>query len=217
LTFAEVLERTAVLDETARQTSDTIATSNAAAVEDARRHLRVIACFDCVAPKGCCTMVTGAYLHEGAAIAARLVAERRDTPALREELRTAAEGMEASDVTEYRRPCAFLGADDRCTIYDDRPSVCGVHLVTSPPPACSDPTAITVSAVVGTAHVDLPRAAADEFGTTLGLPVLDVPYRGALPRMVLVCLEAWHRRDFVAYLADALVPAIRRYRWAIRA
>jgi Fe-S-cluster containining protein len=217
LTFAETLEETALLDEMARRTSETIATSNAAAVDEARRRLRVISCFDCTVSKGCCTMVTGAYVHEGAVVAARLIADRRDTPALREELRTAAERMEASDVTEYRQPCAFLGAHDRCTVYDDRPSICGVHLVTSAAAACRDAPWTTVSAVVGTSHVDLPRAASAEFVAALGLPALDVPYRGALPRMVLVCLEAWHRRDFVSYLADELIPAIRRYRWATKA
>lgn len=217
LTLAETIEGTSLLDEAARRTSETIAASNATAVDHARKHLRVIACFDCVAPKGCCTMVTGAYLHEGAVVAARLVADRRDTPALRDALRTAAERMEASDVTEYRQPCAFLGADDRCTVYDDRPSICGVHLVTSPAAACRDAPSTTVSAVVGTAHVDMPRAACADFAAAVGLPVLEFPYRGALPRMVLACLEAWHRRDFASYLIGALIPAIRRYRWAIKA
>lgn len=213
-TFAEELERSGLIEIAAKRTRETIETSNAAAVADAHVHLRVIACFGCEAPKGCCTMVTGAYLHEGVAIAARLVDEGRDTPALREELRVAAERMERSDVEEYRQPCAFLGADDRCSVYGERPSVCGVHLVSTPAAACSDPSAITESAVVGTAHVDVPRAMDAEFRASLGMPALDVPYRGALPRMVLVALEAWDRRDFAAYLADALRPAIHRYRWA---
>jgi Fe-S-cluster containining protein len=217
LTFAETLEATSLLDEAGRRTSEAIAASNGLAVDHARQHLRVISCFACAAPKACCTMVTGAYLHEGAVVAARIVAERRDTPALRAELRTAAERMETSDVTEYRQPCAFLGADDRCTVYEDRPSICGVHLVSSPAAACRDAPSTTVSAVVGTAHVDLPRAACADFAAALGLPALEHPYRGALPRMVLACLDAWHRRDFASYLAGTLVPAIRRYRWAIKA
>ncbi|HUQ04347.1 MAG TPA: YkgJ family cysteine cluster protein [Kofleriaceae bacterium] len=213
-TFADELERLGLVVTTAERTRETIARSNADAADDARVRLRVIACFDCTAPKSCCTMVTGAYLHEGAVLAARLVDEGRDTPALRETLRSAAEGMEASDRVEYARPCAFLGADDRCTVYEERPSVCGVHLVTSPAAACTEARETTVSAVAGAVHVELPRETDETFRAALGLPAIDVPYRGAMPRMVLACLEAWERRDFVAFLTDAVIPAVRRYRWA---
>jgi hypothetical protein len=198
------------------RTRAAIAASNDLAVAHARVHLHVIACFACTAPKACCTMVTGAYLHEGVAVAARLIEDGRDTPALRRALEVAAHGMETSDQVEYRRPCAFLGADARCTVYEDRPSVCGVHLVTSPAPACGDADAVTVSAVTGDAHVELPRATAEHFRKSLGLPALDVPYRGALPRMVLLALEAWDRYDHVAFLAAHGKPAVHRYRWATR-
>ena len=213
-TFGDELEAQGLVAAAAAETQDAIVASNALAVAAARVHLRVIACFDCTAPKGCCRMVTGAYLHEGAVIAARLADEGRDTPALRDALRAAAEAMEASDRVEYRRACVLLGGDDRCTVYDVRPSVCGAHLVTSPASACSDPAATTTSALAGEAHVARPRAAAERFREALGLPALDVPYRGALPRMVLACLEARERHDFVAFLADELRPAIHRYRWA---
>jgi hypothetical protein len=84
--------------------------------------------------------------------------------------------------------------------------------VTSPASTCAARTA--TSAVTGTAHTALALATAEQFRAALGAPVLDVPYRGALPRMVLLCLEAWDRRDDLAGLIDALVPALRRYRWA---
>ncbi len=213
-TFAEELERQGLIDATLRRTREVIADSNAAAVEHARVSLTVISCFDCTAPKGCCAMVTGAYLHEGAAIAARLIDENRDTPELRDALGAAAHAMETSGERAYRRPCVFLGPDQRCTVYEDRPSVCGAHLVTSPAMACSDPDATRVSALVGTLHVDAPREVAEQFRASLGLPALDVPYRGALPRMVLVCLEAWHRRDYVTLLPEEVRPAVHRYRWA---
>jgi hypothetical protein len=161
-------------------------------------------------------MVTGAYLHEGVAIAARLLDEGRDSPDLRRSLFDAADAMERSDQIEYRRPCVLLGVDERCTVYDDRPSVCGAHLVTSPAPACSDPSATTVSAISGTAHVELPGATAEQFRVALAMPALDVPYRGALPRMVLLALEAWHRHDYVAFLAEHVRRAVHRYRWATR-
>ncbi len=215
-TFAEELERQGLVEATVQRTRAVIAHSNAAAVEHARVNLKVISCLDCRAPKGCCWLVTGAYLHEGVAIAARLIDEGRDTPELRQALGTAAHEMETSDTMSYRRPCVFLGPDDRCTVYEDRPSVCGAHLVTSPAMACSDSTATTVSALVGTLHTETPRQVAEQFRASLSLPPLDIPYRGALPRMVLLCLEAWHRRDHLRSLAGRVRPAVHRYRWAIR-
>jgi Fe-S-cluster containining protein len=41
----------------------------------------------------------------------------------------------------YRRldlPCAFLGADNRCTIYQDRPLACRTHHVVTDPAECSE-------------------------------------------------------------------------------
>ncbi len=38
-------------------------------------------------------------------------------------------------VTE-RQSCVFLGEDDRCTVYEDRPMSCRLHLVTSDPILC---------------------------------------------------------------------------------
>ncbi len=211
-TFGEEVDRTGLLDSVVVATRDTIERSNAASSAAARVHLRVITCDACTAPKACCAMVTGAYLHEGAVIAARLLADGRDTPRLRDTLAAAAHDMETVDESAYHRPCAFLGPDERCTIHDIRPSVCGVHLVTSPAASCADRSAI--SAVAGNAHLELPRATAEHVRATLGLPHLAIPYRGALPRMVLLCLEAWHRRDHVAFLTESLVPALHRYRWA---
>ncbi len=215
-TFAEELERLGLLDVAARATRETIARSNADAITAARFTLRVISCFACTAPKACCTMVTGAYFHEGVAVAARLIADGRDTPALRQALAVAADDMETLDVDAYHRPCVFLDDGDRCTVYDDRPSICGVHLVTSPAQVCAEARATTISAVSGTAHVDVPRAAAEQVRAALGLPALDVPYRGAYPRMVLLALEAWDRRDHVSFLAEHLRRALHRYRWATR-
>ena len=41
-------------------------------------------------------------------------------------------------------------------------------------------------------------------------------YRGALPRMVLLCLEAWHRRDYATFLAERVLPASHRFEWAVK-
>lgn len=37
--------------------------------------------------------------------------------------------------------CVFLGDDGACRVYEDRPSSCRKHLVTSPPAACTTPGA----------------------------------------------------------------------------
>lgn len=89
----------------------------------ARTQLSVISCHGCTAPKGCCHHRVTAWLHEGVPIAQRLRHEQRDTPALRDALRDAAVLMARRD-SAYSRPCVFLDAAERCTIYDDRPSVC---------------------------------------------------------------------------------------------
>ena len=66
-----------------------------------------------------------------------------------------------------RMPCPFL-EDERCTIYDDRPSACRELLVTSPAELCQDlaanavvplPVSVRVSTVLGLAWADLMQAA----------------------------------------------------------
>lgn len=45
--------------------------------------------------------------------------------------------MENTSRRTYQRPCVFLDADERCTVYAERPSAC-VALVYSLPVACSE-------------------------------------------------------------------------------
>jgi Fe-S-cluster containining protein len=214
-TFGEVLAAEGMIEKVSRATRGIIAQSTDAAVERARVRLTVVSCMDCTAAKTCCSLVTSAYLYEAVPIAARLIAEGRDTPALRDVLKAAAHMMETTRTERYQRPCVFLDGDQRCTIYEDRPSVCGTHLVSSPPAACSDPSA-TVSKIVGPLQDTVPPQIEGEFCLQLGLRRIERPYRGALPRMVLLCLEAWSRRDYVTFLAERALPAAHRYAWATR-
>jgi Fe-S-cluster containining protein len=200
LTFGEIVERGGVLAQASRVTRDVIRRSDAGAAEDARVHLYVITCDTCTASKACCSYVTTAYLHEAIPIAARLIRERRDTPTLRKRLRDVAEQMEAAPSLGLVSPCVFLDPAERCSIYEDRPSVCGRHLVSSDPALCATPGA-EVKAIQVPLDVDVRGETAVEVADGLGLEPIGTQYCGMMPRMVLLCLEAWTRRDFARFLA----------------
>lgn len=59
--------------------------------------------------------------------------------------------------------CIFLGTNNICSIYENRPSICRKHLVTTPPTKCADahgnPMALTVpiATVIISAAVSLPN------------------------------------------------------------
>ncbi|MBZ0236110.1 MAG: YkgJ family cysteine cluster protein [Deltaproteobacteria bacterium] len=199
LTFGEVVERGGVRDHASRVTRDVIRRSNEAAAEDARVHLYVLSCDTCAATKACCGYVVTAYLYEAIPVAARLVRERRDTPALRKRLRDAAARMEAVGAGHVG-PCVFLDAAERCTIHDDRPAVCGTHLVSSPAERCARPGG-EVTAIAAPLLETVPPATAVAIAEELGLAPIGTQYFGMLPRMVLLCLEAWARPDYVRFLA----------------
>ena len=55
-----------------------------------------------------------------------------------------------------------------------------------------------------------------QFCLAAGLQRLPVHYRGALPRMVLLALQAWDRRDYVSFLAERALPAAHRTAWATK-
>jgi Fe-S-cluster containining protein len=211
LTFGEVVERGGVREQASLATREVIRRSNAEGAEAARVHLFVISCDTCTAPKACCTFVTTAYLYEALPIASRLVRERRDTPALRKRLRDAADAMETSRSLDYRRPCVFLDEAERCTIYEDRPSVCGTHLVSSPAEQCAQAGG-RVEKVVAPLQESAPPQFAQVLGDSIGLESIGMHYFGAMPRMVLLCLEAWSRPDYVRYLAKHGRVAAERFR-----
>ncbi len=201
LTFGQIAEGGGVRDDVSRVTRDLIRRSNEAAAADARVHLYVISCDSCAAAKACCACVVTAYLYEAIPIAARLVRARRDTPALRMRLRDAAERMEAVGADGHVGPCVFLDAAERCTIYDDRPAVCGAHLVSSPAEHCARPGG-EVTAIAAPLLEAVQPETAEVVAEALGLEPIDAPYFGALPRMVLLCLEAWARPDYARFLGE---------------
>lgn len=199
-TFGEAIEHAGLVARTSHVTRNVIARAEEFIAGSARTQLSVISCHGCTAPKGCCHHRVTAWLHEGVPIAQRLRHEQRDTPALRDALRDAAVLMARRD-SAYSRPCVFLDAAERCTIYDDRPSVCGTTLVSTDPARCSGGDSATVSKYVHP-YADAPAMAAQVFAQQLGLPPDARRYGGTLPGVVLTCLEAWDRRDYVEHIAS---------------
>ena len=201
-TLGEVVAASGLLAKITMTTRSIISRAVAQADELGRVSLKVVSCHDCTAPKACCSLTTAVYLYEGLPIAARLVAEGRDTPALRAELRAAAEAMENTPRGRYRRPCLFLDGAERCTIYTERPSTCGTALVYSPAEACSDPSAKIVDAYKSQLQRELPLQVEEGVRDALGLPRGEHVYIGVLPRVTLLCLQAWGRSDFVKFFAQ---------------
>ena len=210
-TLGEVIERMDLVSKAGAATRELIARSNAAVDDDARVHLYVVSCYTCDAPKACCSLLTSAYLYEAIPIAARLRREGRDTPALRATLKQRAHAMETTRKADYQTPCLFLGDGERCTIYEDRPSVCGTHLVSSPASHCSDPTVDRVTKLATPFQSTVPVEVDELFRQEVGLRPLGETYRGAMPRMVLLVLEAWDRRDYPSFLADRVLAASHRF------
>jgi Fe-S-cluster containining protein len=155
------------------------------------------------------------FFHEAVPIVERLRGEGRDTAELRAALSISAQEMESRSPDDYRRPCAFLDATERCTVYDQRPSECGTAFVSSPPIQCSDPAATSIQKYL---PPEPHRAMEIErtFEREARLIPLQGPYMGTLPRMVLLCLEAWDRTDYAQYLAEQIPLVAQRTIAAVR-
>jgi Fe-S-cluster containining protein len=151
--------------------------------------------------------VVVARLYEGIVVAAHLREEGRDGLELREQLRAAAEAMEAATPGGWRVPCVFLDAQERCSVYASRPTPCGTLFVYTPPASCSDPSA-AVKAYVAHEENAVAAQIEEEFRDKLSLrKKVGRRYIGVLPRMVLVALEAWDRTDFRDYLRQLEWPS----------
>ena len=200
-TLGQFLADESILADLAKMVSDL----NAHATKQAKamgkqQKLPVISCFSCTEKKACCHSMVVARLYEGIVVAAHLREAGRDTPELRDQLRAAADAMEAATPGTWRKPCAFLDAQERCTVYPARPTPCGSLYVYTPATACNDPTA-AVKAYVAHEENAVAQQLEEQFRDRLSLrKKVGRRYIGVLPRMVLVALEAWDRTDFRDYL-----------------
>lgn len=208
-TLGEVVRRGNLVWSTSKATRTLIRETDAHVRDTARRSLTVISCDTCTAAKGCCSLTVVAFFHEAIPIVDRLRREGRDTAELRATLSSAASEMESQSPDVYRRPCAFLDPAERCTVYEQRPSECGMAFVSSPASQCSDPAATSVEKFPAPAPyraMEIERA----FESEARLIPLKGPYLGTLPRMVLLCLEAWDRPDYAQYLAERVPQVAER-------
>jgi Fe-S-cluster containining protein len=165
-----------------------------------------VTCTSCTATKTCCWSMVVARLYEGVLIAGHLRAAGRDTPDLRDQLAERAAAMEAASPYEWRTPCVFLDARERCTVYAARPTACGTLLVYTDPVLCTT-RAQEIRAYVPREEVAAATALEEELRARLSLrKKVGRRYLGVLPRMVLVSLEAWDREDFRDYLRQLPWP-----------
>jgi Fe-S-cluster containining protein len=165
-----------------------------------------VSCTTCKATKTCCWSMVVARLYEGIIVAGQLKKTARDTPAMRAQLRERAEAMEAASPYEWRTPCLFLDAKERCTVYDVRPTSCGALYVYTPPVLCTTREK-EIKAYVATAELAAATEIEEAFRQRLSLrQKVGRRYLGVLPRMVLVALEAWDRTDFRDYLRELPWP-----------
>lgn len=187
------------------------ATQGAAAV--ARRHHLPMVCGTCTATKGCCSSYVLVRLYEGLVIAAELVRSGRDTPALRDNLRTRADLMDATPVADWFTPCLFLDEAERCTVYAARPTTCAQLHVYTPPDLCNA-RSNEIKSYTPREEVAAANALEEAFRERLSLrKKVGRRYFGTLPRMVLASLEAWERTDFRDYLRQ--LPWRTDEEWAV--
>ncbi len=212
--LGNLIARDALLRVVEKSTGASIREAEQLADQVARDNARSVSCVTCTATKACCWLSIGIPFHEALPIADRLRRDGRDTPELRAALETSADRMETHtppDYHERREPCVLLGADERCTVYDQRPRECGAAFVFSAPELCSDPDATEFATLlIPDGLLEPLRRTEAAVETTLGLRRIDGLYWGALPRMVLLALEAWDRDDFASYLAERVAAAAER-------
>jgi Fe-S-cluster containining protein len=205
-TLGQFVEDEQILPWIAGTVADIIGHAAHGAEKRGRRLKLAVSCTTCNATKTCCWSTVVARLYEGVIIADELVRTGRDTPALREQLRARAEAMEATPPQEWRVPCVFLDGRERCTIYGVRPSPCGSLLVYTDPVLCTT-RAGDIVGYVPSEEQAAATAFEEAFRERMSLrKKIGRRYVGALPRMVLVALEAWDRADFRDYLRQLPWP-----------
>jgi Fe-S-cluster containining protein len=179
-----------------------------------------VSCHTCTVP-GCCRQMVLCHLFEGLPIAARLVAEGRDTVELHARLRRDADQIDRDGAVAWfdRGPgCAFL-ADGRCSVYEDRPTPCRAYYVTTPPELCSARSGTRIAYLPCRNEADEHAVqAASRIHRELGLRAHRV-YIDTLPRVVLRLLRARSRQQpaWAAFVDRQAWPGLEQIeRWEAR-
>ena len=88
--------------------------------------------------------------------------------------------------------------------------------MSSPASHCSDPAVDRIVKLASPLQSTVPRQVDEDFRDETSLRAIGASYSGALPRMVLLGLEAWDRRDYITFLAERVLPAAHRFEWAVK-
>jgi len=210
-TLGEFVADEGIITWLAGEVATNHADAGAGAAAVAKQHAFPMVCETCTATKACCASYVIVRLYEGLLIAEELVRSGRDTPALRAELRTRAETMEAQRARDWFTPCLFLDAAERCTVYAVRPTTCAQLYVYTPPELCAARSS-QIASYTPAKEVAAANRVEEAFRERLSLrKKVGRRYLGVLPRMVLVSLEAWDRTDFRDYLRQ--LPWITDEEW----
>lgn len=174
-----------------------------------------VSCDKCTAKKGCCTLSVSALMFEGLPVARRLQAAGMDTPLLRTKLHAAGDAMEASTMDDWfdtATSCVFLGFDQKCTIYNVRPSACRHHVVFSPPKRCSlprdQPTLQFGSEQELTTAFNWNIAIAESFFGFKDPSQTGVMLVGSFPKVVVRILDALDHDDYRKALREQDWPTV---------
>ncbi len=213
-TLGELVAEDHIIDWLAEQIAQNHRDSDRGAAAVGAQHTLPMQCATCTVKKACCDSYVLIRLYEGLVIAAELKRTGRDTPELRDQLRSRADTMDAASVPAWATPCVFLDASERCTVYSVRPTTCAQLHVYSPPELCVARSSQIIS-YTPRKEVEAANALEEQFRERLSLRrKVGRRYFGTLPRMVLVSLEAWDRTDFRDYLRQLPWPTVEE--WAAR-
>lgn len=180
---------------------------NAAIDKGIEKH-GAISCHTCTEP-ACCRWKIIMSVMEALPIGRLLKNTGRDTPELRKKLRVLGDRMEGSSNADWLTDCVdcvFL-EDKRCTIYAVRPMRCRTCWVLSPAKLCGPPPGQTIKYVDDTPALQLCSKEAFAMHQQLGLK--ENKFRillGALPRVVLLILEAADVDNFQKHISHQVWP-----------
>jgi len=204
-TLGEFVREEQILEWLAGEVRAINAHSTEGARKAARAGKRVLQCTTCTTA-ACCSSFVLARLFEGLMIAAYLIDTGRDSPALREDLRTRHVAMQATGLAAWNTPCLFLDERKRCAVYEVRPTNCGGHYVYTPPALCAIRSP-EILAYVSDHEVVAANQVEEAFREKLALrKKAGRRYLGHLSHMVLIALEAWDRTDFRDHLRQLPWP-----------